>query len=155
MHSCMKMRKGCVVLEQRTGSNLLFPDSSEDIKKLITKVVDVLKRLRVANIENEYILQEMIKEQLILEDIAFIKEYKLAPRNRVDFLIMPGVIIEVKRGRKKPNLTSVINQLSRYTSYDDVCAVILVVERNLTIPEEINGKPCVSVGLNKNWGIAL
>jgi hypothetical protein len=49
----------------------------------------------------------------------------------------------------------VINQLERYAAFAEVQAIILVVERNLHLPASINGKPCASFGLHKQWGIAL
>jgi hypothetical protein len=47
-----------------------------------------------------------------------------------------------------------ISQLERYTSFDAIKFVILVVERKATIPGDINGKPCILMALNKLWGVA-
>ena len=113
----------------------------------------MLRGIRVSLVKDEYRLQDIIAEQLDQSGIAYSKEYLLAPRNRIDFLVVGGIGIEVKRG--KPYTRKVIDQLVRYTSFPEVAALILVVERSLDIPREINGKKCYSFGLNKLWGIAL
>ena len=40
-------------------------------------------------------------------------------------------------------------------SFDEIKAVILVVERNVYLPAYFNRKPCVLFGLNRLWGVAL
>lgn len=119
----------------------------------INSILKVLKNLRVNTIDDEYKLQQKIAEQLTFANIDFKKEYVLGPRNRVDFMIDGGIAIEVKKG--KPNKQQVIRQIERYTEFQKVTAVILVVETSLNIPKKINNKECVSFGLNKLWGIAL
>jgi hypothetical protein len=63
-----------------------------------------------------------------------------------------GVGIEAKKG--KPNERQVLRQLQRYAGFKQVTGLILVIERYMDLPEEINGKPVRSIGLNKLWGIA-
>lgn len=117
------------------------------------EILKALSNLRVNPVDEEYELQIEIATQLCLAGINFHREYKLGPRNRVDFITYDGIVIEVKKG--KPAKYQVIDQLIRYASFIKVKGIILVVEKNLDIPREINGKPCVSFGLNKLWGIAL
>lgn len=119
----------------------------------LTSIVEILSKLRINVVDEEYELQKDIDQLLTVAGIDFKKEYVLGPRNRVDFLTMDGIAIEVKKG--KPNKQRVIQQLERYTKFEEVTAVILVVETSLYIPKELNGKPCLSFGLNKLWGIAL
>jgi hypothetical protein len=120
----------------------------------IQEIITILKGLRVNLVTEEWDLQRQIFIELQLDDrFTFEREYKLGSRSRVDFMITGGVIIEVKKG--KPNKAEVIKQLTRYAAYPEVTAIILVVETSLTIPRELLGKPCVSFGLNKLWGIAL
>ena len=121
----------------------------------IQKIIDALKEIRVSLVTNEYVLQDVIKDQFDKHDISYTKEYKLGARKRVDFLIQEGIIIEVKRGSKRPNRTQLITQLKRYSESDDVKVIIYVGERNVDLPKEINGKPCIAIGLNKNWGLSL
>ena len=129
----------------------MWADISHEITA--SEVMSVLKGIRVNLVRDEYRLQDIIAEQLDHAGIAYSKEYHLAPRNRIDFLITGGVGVEVKKG--KPYTRQVISQLTRYASFPEITALILVVERSLDIPWEINGKKCYSFGLNKLWGIAI
>lgn len=122
------------------------------------KIIQALSKLRINPVNEEYDLQAEIAKALRDAHISYSKEYKLGKRNRVDFLTgsafdSAGVVIEVKKG--KPNKAQVIGQLKRYAGFYEVKGIVLVVEKNLDIPREINGKPCISFGLNKLWGIAL
>jgi len=104
-------------------------------------------------VDDEYQLQKAIAEVLAKNGISFTKEYKLGPRNRVDFMVSGGICIEVKKG--KPYSAQVMKQLERYAASKEVSVIILVIEWNMDLPREINGKPCISFGLNKLWGIAI
>ena len=115
----------------------------------LDRVLSVLNRLRVSMVDDEYGLQRAIRDLLQTHAVPHRREYRLGPRNRVDFLVDGGIAIEVKRGRMKPNRTSVIAQLERYAQSEEVSAVILVVDRNLDVPKTLHGKPCLSFGLHK------
>ena len=117
------------------------------------RVLGALQSIRVNLVKDEYILQDIIAKALDDAGLTYSKEYKLAPRNRIDFLVTGGIGIEVKKG--KPYGRQVLEQVKRYTASPEIAAIILVVERNLDLPKEINGKRCYSFGLNKLWGIAL
>ena len=121
--------------------------------KLFNKTLKALQLIRVNLVRDEFLLQNIIAKALDNAEITYSKEHKLAPRNRIDFLVDGGIGIEVKKG--KPYTRQVIGQLERYTAFPEITAIILVVERNLDMPKEINGKKCYSFGLNKLWGIAL
>jgi len=116
--------------------------------------VQALKTLRVGKIIEEYDLQDKIAQALLRASISFKKEYRLGPGSRVDFLTGSGVAIEVKKG--KPNRAKLVEQIKKYARYDEVKAVIIVVETSLRIPIlDSGGKPCTVMGLQKLWGIAL
>ncbi|MFW6029518.1 MAG: hypothetical protein ACOCRO_04620 [Halanaerobiales bacterium] len=125
----------------------------EQIEELSNQIISALKEIRVNVVKEEYILQEMIAKEFENANISYKKEYKLGPRKRIDFFLEPGIGIEVKKG--KPNKRTTIKQLKRYTEVEKIKMLILVVERNLSIPEKINGVKCLSFGVNRNWGIAL
>lgn len=125
----------------------------EQIEELSNQIISALKEIRVNVVKEEYILQEMIAKEFDNAYISYKKEYKLGPRKRIDFFLEPGIGIEVKKG--KPNKRTTIKQLKRYTEVEKIKMLILVVERNLSIPEKINGVKCLSFGVNRNWGIAL
>ncbi|MHB1420744.1 MAG: hypothetical protein ACYCX4_14385 [Bacillota bacterium] len=117
------------------------------------RIINALSQLRIPVVLEEYDLQKMVAEELSKAQIGFDKEYRLGPRNRIDFLTDDGIGIEIKKG--KPNKTQVTKQLKRYAASKEIKAIICVVERNLDLPKTIQGKRCMSFGLNKQWGIAL
>lgn len=119
----------------------------------VKNVIKILQALRITGIYEEYEIQKEVAKVLGLNNIKFEKEYTLGPRNRIDFFLDNGIGIEIKKG--KPNRTKVINQLERYARFSKVTSLILIIERNMDIPTTINDKPCFSIGLNKQWGIAL
>lgn len=120
----------------------------------VEQVLASLRRLRVQSIGLEYDLQAEIVRQFTADGILFAKEYMLAPRNRIDFLIPGGIGVEAKKG--KPNSNQVAAQIKRYCGFDAIQTLILVVERNVfNYERSANGKPVHYVALNKLWGIAL
>ena len=125
------------------------------VSSSLEQVIAALGSLRITRVADEYALQEKIRQCLDNHRIGYQKEHRLGPRSRVDFLVSGGCAIEVKRGLAKPNQTRVLSQLTRYAEFEEVNAIILVVDRNIHLPSEINGKRCVSFGLHKQWGIAL
>ncbi len=120
---------------------------------MLNKVLAALSNLRTNVVIEEYDLQAAVAAEFKKAGIGFAKEYRLGPRNRIDFLAEGGIGIETKKA--KPNRSQVIAQLERYAKSLEISAMILVIERNMDLPREINGKPCISFGLNKLWGIAL
>lgn len=116
-------------------------------------VIRVLQGLRITGVYEEYEIQKEVAKVLGLHNIKFEKEYTLGPRNRIDFFLDNGIGIEVKKG--KPNKVKVISQLERYAKFNKITALILIIERSMDVPVIINNKPCFSIGLNKQWGIAL
>lgn len=119
------------------------------------EVIAALKALRIGKIFEEYDLQDKIAGIFDTAGIGYEKERKLGAGSRVDFLTQNGVAVEVKKG--KPNRTRLAEQINRYAGYQDVKAVVIVVETSLRLPITMthNGKPCAVVGLQKLWGIAL
>lgn len=115
-------------------------------------VIAAVKRIRCHVLIDEYKLHGLITEQLNSAGISFKNEVLLAPRNRIDFMAGNGIGIEAKKG--KPNEQQVLRQLERYASFDEVKGLVLVIERYMDLPETINGKPVISIGLRKLWGIS-
>jgi hypothetical protein len=128
---------------------MIFTANSHNLQE----VLNALSTLRVSVVDDEYQLQNAIADTLTSKGISFAKEYKLGPRNRVDFMVDGGICLEVKKG--KPYRAHVLKLLERYAASSKVTAIILAIERNMDLPKEVNGKPCISFGLNKLWGIAL
>ena len=167
----LKVNFNLISTGARNGKTIALYNASKDKKNVyfascdiresctIEDITRTLSELRINPVNEEFDLQRDIALLLISHKFSFYKEKTLGPRNRVDFLVSDkiaaneGIAIEVKKG--KPNKQQVINQLRRYAAFPRVKGIILVVEKNLDIPKEINGKPCKSFGLNKLWGIAL
>ncbi len=119
----------------------------------IDNVISVLRQIRAPVVCEEHEIVQIVVNHLVAAEIPFFREYKLGPCNRIDFYVPGGIGIEIKKGM--PPTASLIGQLERYTSFDAIQAVILVVERKAAVPDVINGRPCIVMALNKLWGIAI
>lgn len=131
----------------------MFFDQEKNVTSQMHYMKNAFETLRISIIAEEYDLQRIIADKLKQHNIPFIKEYRLDPRNRIDFF-SNGIGIEIKKG--KPNREKVHQQLYRYTAFEEIQGIVLVIERNVVgIPLEINQKPCLVIGLNRLWGIAI
>lgn len=97
---------------------------------------------------NEVELQDGVATALLEAGIPHEREVRLSPRDRVDFLIEPGIGIEVKEIAQSPS--KVLRQLARYAESDRIVALALVTARSqhMALPSEIGGKPLVVVNLS-------
>lgn len=115
-------------------------------------IIHALKTLRVPLGQGEYDIHSLVAQALMQHGLAPKHEVSLGARRRIDFLV--GTIgIEVKRGR--PQSKSLMLQISKYLASDALSGLVLVVERNATVPGSIHGKPVKVVSLNRLWGISL
>lgn len=126
--------------------------TTQQTKDKLLKLTRTLSGLRIPLIVNEYQLHEHIAAALRDGGFVIQHEAKLAPRCRIDFLT-DGIGIEVKRG--KPQKAALLRQCSRYLESEHLEALILVLDTSVSMPREMNGKPLVTFGLNKLWGVAL
>lgn len=118
----------------------------------LTEITQALSRLRVPFCPGEYDLHALVASALREADISFLHEERLGPRCRIDFLA--GTVgIEVKKG--KPERKQLLRQLERYAKSSRIEALVVVVERAADLPGEILGKPCITLSMNRLWGIAL
>lgn len=102
---------------------------------------------------NEAELQAGVFHALTTMKVAFVPEYHLTPKDRVDFFVPgDGIGIEVKThdSRGGAGLAAVTRQLWRYAKSDEVKALVLVTTRSKhrDLPKEILGKPLLVVHLN-------
>ncbi len=118
----------------------------------VARVMTALKTLRAPVATGEYDLHELISGALTDAELEFYHEYKLAPGMRADFFL-DGIVIEVKKG--KPVRSKLIEQAARYLSRDSVQALIVVSQKNVSLPEKMSGKPVYSLSLDKLWGVSL
>ena len=94
--------------------------------------------------------QADIATMLATEGVAFLREHRLGPHARIDFLVEGGIGVEVKMNSAAP--AAIARQLARYAAYDAVSALILVTNRAVGWEAcEIGGKPAWCVSLGKAW----
>lgn len=93
---------------------------------------------------NELALHGAMAEVLAGAAIEFERERVAGPRDRFDFFLPPGIVIEAK---VKGSLPDALRQCDRYAERDDVLAVLLVTTRlwgrtpALKRDAELRGKP--------------
>jgi len=90
-------------------------------------------------------LQDGIEQALLENGIEFSREKSISRAERPDFLVN-GVAVEIKI---KGTLSSLLRQVSRYASHDDVVAVLVVGTPRWipTIPRILSGKEVRSLRL--------
>ena len=122
------------------------------IEREMRRVADALAAVRMPAQPEEYDIHAAVADALSAAGLAFIHEYRLGPRNRIDFLV-GRVGIEVKKGRPAPS--TLREQLERYLDADALDGLIVVTQRVTAVPGVICGKPVMLVSLNRLWGVAL
>ncbi len=91
--------------------------------------------------------QESIEQKFLDNNIKYNREYRLDADNIPDFFI-DGVAIEIKI---KGNAKKIYKQCERYCQFEQVKYLILVTNRSMGFPKEINNKPCYFINLGKAW----
>lgn len=125
-----------------------------DVTAHLESVLEALRTIRSRRVGGEVAyLQPLVADALAGAGIGHEMEVSLGPRARVDFLTGGGVAVEVKRGR--PKMASLLSQLGRYAGSDRIAAVVLVLERSVPLPDQLDGKPIRCVSLNMLWGPAV
>lgn len=93
---------------------------------ILRRVVETLPRYQY-RFADEIGLHEAISTVLDGAGIAYQREFVAGPRDRFDFLIEPGIVVEAKI---KGSLPQALGQIRRYAARDDVSAVVLVTTRS-------------------------
>jgi hypothetical protein len=85
-------------------------------------------------------LQNGIERVLESAKFPFEREFILSPKDRVDFLVVGGIALEVKT---KGSLTALTMQVHRYLQDERVEGTVIVTSKqgHRNLPAEINGKP--------------
>jgi hypothetical protein len=110
---------------------------------------EIIKLLSVVrfDVHDEKHTQEQIEKVFSDNKISFHREYKLDAKNIPDFFI-DGIAIELKiKGEKK----KIYRQCDRYCQFDQVKELILVTNRSMGFPQEINGNPCYVLNIGRAW----
>jgi hypothetical protein len=108
----------------------------------IVFVNDVLNRLsgyRFAT-GDEVTFQLAVERALKREGLAYEREVRLSPQDRIDFLLANGVGLELKINGAT---AEVVRQLIRYAQNDRIEALILCTTRasHQSVPLDLGGKP--------------
>ena len=114
-------------------------------------VLQALKTIRAPLPRDEYDLHGLVAGALQAGGISFSHEVPLASRCRIDFLC-GDVGIEIKRGR--PDREKTLGQLRRYAKTGRLRVLVLVSEKGIDLPEEMDGVIIRCMSLHKLWGIA-
>lgn len=118
-----------------------------DILSSINAVISALSNKKMA-LTSEKALQEDIAVVLSKAGISFVKEKRLDERSIIDFLESNGIGIEIKIGGQRKEI---YKQCERYAKIEEVCAIVLVTNKSIGWPPEINGKPTCVVNLGRAW----
>lgn len=98
-------------------------------------------------LNSEAELQDQMEQVLVDAGVPFERERRLGPRSRPDFFL-DGVAVEVKI---KGSARAIYRQCERYAGFSEVTEVLLVTNRAMGFPKEINGKPAYFLNLGAAW----
>lgn len=113
--------------------------NAESLYKLLSK-----HRLPLSN---EKALQAAIGVILTANGIEHDRESRLSDKDCIDFLV-GGVGMEVKL---KGSAVAIYKQCKRYCGYPEVEELLIVTNRSMGLPNEIDGKPTYLLSLGKGW----
>ena len=118
--------------------------SREELLKGVELICKCLYQKRF-RFNEEIGLQLAIAEELKYQEIRFVREVRLSPKDRIDFMCGP-IGIEVKIFGSTSDVT---RQLWRYAQLPQIDAMILVTTRSVhrDVPAEILEKPVFIVHL--------
>ena len=126
--------------------------TNAELNRDMARICEALASVRMPAQPEEYDIHAAVAEALFGGGLDYDHEYKLGPRCRIDFRV-GRVGIEIKKGRPVPS--ELTRQLRRYLASDALDGVIVVMQRAVTMPETIAGKPVRVLSLNRLWGVAL
>lgn len=96
------------------------------------------------NFSNEKELQEGIESAFVGAMLPFRREVHLAPGDVADFIVQPGVCVEVKIAG---GLSALTRQLHRYAQHAQVGSILVVTSKAALchVPSRLNGKRVVAL----------
>ncbi len=113
----------------------------------VTDLANLLSKQRY-RINDEATLQHDIAAHLAAHEVAFEKEARLSPGERIDFLVQETIGIEVKI---KESTRRIYRQLERYAKIERVESLILVSCTAMGLPPSIGGKPVYIVNVGRTF----
>lgn len=112
----------------------------------IQEVIQLLSKYQFS-LDTEEALKIQMAEVLTANGVPFIKEHFLDKKNKPDFLIFDFAIECKISGSAK----SIYRQCLRYCEFPAVKGLVLITNKALGFPEELNGKPAYVVNTGKSW----
>lgn len=109
-------------------------------------LVSTLRGSRLAA-STEAALQQNLERLLTSLGLRFEREARLAPGERIDFLVEGGIGIEAKA---KYGRRPIYRQLERYAAREQISALVLVTGTALGLPATLLGKPVFLVSLGRS-----
>jgi hypothetical protein len=113
----------------------------DGVDMMLRGLVETLPRFSY-RYSDEISLHEAMATVLTDTGIKFQREVVAGPRDRFDFLVPPGIVIEAKI---KGSLSQALTQIARYAARPDVTAVVLVTPRfwgsSSANVDQLHGKP--------------
>lgn len=133
---------------QSLGLAELSPDDVMD------RVIDAIQavRLRESGLRESGVVESIVS-CLGAAGLRFKREHRLGARARVDFWLHPGIVIETKKQR--PGRVALLQQLTKYASFESVLGIVAVSERGCRVPSTIKGKRVHYISLHALWGVAM
>jgi hypothetical protein len=126
-----------------------------DYRELTEQLVQKLRFLRPNVSDTETQVQDAVASLLASLDIPFLREAKIGPGSRIDFLVWGHIGLEVKKG--KPNAVKVRRQLERYSNSGVLRRLILLSVRGLSTPPPsvVSNMPVHYISLMRERGLAI
>ncbi len=114
----------------------------------VQSVFSALKHQRFT-LQDEKILQTEISDALNFSWIGHHREFRLDNESILDFFLPTyGIGMEVKiKGRPR----SILRQCERYAAFPCVKELIVISNKSMGFPEQINGKPVYFLKLSNAW----
>ena len=111
------------------------------------RIITYLSQFRL-DVQDEKHLQQQIADAFFSASYDHEREYRLDGSNIVDFMLPGKIAIEVKiKGSRR----EIFKQCERYCHFDEVSELILITNRSIGFPKEINRKPCYVMALGRSW----
>ncbi len=120
-------------------------------REKLQQITSIIQSIHFPFLTDEYQIHRLIAAALSTANIRFQHEYKLGSYARIDFFV-EGIGIEVKTN--KADRRAILAQLKKYAAYDAVYAIIVVVQRAMKLPAELDHKAIISIPVYRSWGIS-
>lgn len=108
---------------------------------LLRTIAELLMRYQY-RFADEHALRDGIAEVLTGGKVDFEREFAASPENRFDFVVPPGIVIEVK---VQGSLSTALHQIDRYAALPAVRAILLASTcrwgDTTVLPARLRGKP--------------